>query len=320
MIDFILSRAKENSAMLAEITGALKNNEYAKAMKLFLALQQASSSQPPVAVNFQPKSIDQGWKNHEELAPREGRQTLVLYGYNFVQGKDRGNYTIEIRDETGQHRRFANEHFRPSNAYLAQLDISRGSGLKLKPDDKWVVIAFDSKPICILPVTWAERPPPPDVYVADRLTMRVKMGAEKKNQNYGINVVIRSEDGKVEYYNSKLFRGDSKARFESNIMYTLFEDSPRAGTGLRPGSMLLFEITSEHLASGWQLEGIWDGTFELECNFTNGKDKKQDFVRRTADSSPQRFDHKGEANPFAGKDRNLPSVSSSFKLQITGGP
>lgn len=163
MVDFILARAKENTDEIAKITGHLQKKDYGTAMRLFLAFQKATRSNlPPVAANFNPKSIDHVWPNHKEHKLREDRHTLILYGYNFQRmDDDKGKYIVEIRNKDGVLIRDESKHLSISTNYIAQLDIAPKSGVQFKPGDATLVVHYDRKVICTAPITWGERPPPP---------------------------------------------------------------------------------------------------------------------------------------------------------------
>jgi len=108
------------------------------------------------------------------------------------------------------------------------------------------------------------------------------IGAEKKNQNYGIHVTVSSPTGALVVQKLNALNGK---RAEGPGREFLLFDLP-AQTQVQLDFGLHVSVISEHNAGGGQTEGIWEGHIRLDFTMSSGPPKNY--------SSPYfKMDHHG---------------------------
>ncbi len=168
--DFMIARAKENVGEINKITKLLDEKKYGEAMTLFIALQKnIQGKYPPVVANMSPRNLDYVWADDATCKRKDNSLTTILiFGYNFDPASKK-KLGVEIRDSKGKKLRTAWDQLAVSSPYLAQIDISAGSGLTFRPEETRLVLLHDDKDIATVVVTWGVRPPPAEVVTHIRI-------------------------------------------------------------------------------------------------------------------------------------------------------
>jgi hypothetical protein len=157
VIDFTLDRAKENFAITAAITAAINDKDYVQALKRFTEMQdRAAAKHPPVVGNFNPKQVPMKWDDRDRYSIDTKDRVVVLTGWNF--NPDGAALKAECRDADGKLVTDVTRHLKVSTRYMAQLDISAGSGVAFQPGTTEVVLAQSGRVLARLPVVWGEPP------------------------------------------------------------------------------------------------------------------------------------------------------------------
>jgi hypothetical protein len=103
------------------------------------------------------------WKDPINYAKKDDKVTTVLFfGYNFDPSDgSKKRYGVEIRDNSGKKIWTAWDNLTITSPYVAQVDISAGSGISFKPGEARLVLLYDGAVLATCLVTWSERPPKP---------------------------------------------------------------------------------------------------------------------------------------------------------------
>jgi hypothetical protein len=160
--DFLIERAKENIGELENITMLLKAEKYGDARVAFVSLQaKLRREHPPKVGTVYPTQLSMVWPNYNTYKKQDGRLTTIEFiGFNF-DPDSKADLGVEIQDNTGKKLRTAWDNLVVSTPYLAQVDVSVGSGVKFSPGETRLVLLYKGKRLNTVPVTWGERPPMP---------------------------------------------------------------------------------------------------------------------------------------------------------------
>lgn len=164
----------------------------------------------------------------------------------------------------------------------------------------------------------APKESPPPRFLPYRLRMTIKIGNEKKNEHYGVQIQIVTKDGHKPIYSGEAYGKGSEQRLHARDTYVLFDTTLKEDAPIRPNMWLDVTVTSVHLYEGAQLEGIWEGEFFLECFFTDAKDyreeRRKDYSVKSDASRSVRFNHEGSV--LGGKKK----VVQEFDIYLPAAP